>query len=54
MPTGGIVLGMSKLKVPGTEAVPPDKIEVPKVWKYSMSLAVGQVVTIGVILFTFT
>jgi hypothetical protein len=50
----GAVLGVVKAKLPGTEAVPPLKVEDAKVCPKVIALAVGHTLTAGVALFTVT
>ena len=48
VPRGGMVAGAAKVNPPGTEAVPPLRMELLKACPSLMALAVGQVVTLGV------
>ena len=41
-----------KAKDPDTEAEPPERVDAERAWPRVMALAVGQVVTVGVALFT--
>jgi hypothetical protein len=50
----GAVAGAVHAKVPGTDAEPPLSVDEASVWPKVMALAVGQVVTVGVALFTTT
>ena len=50
----GTVVGVVKAKEPGTEATPPLRVELAKVWPYEIVVAVGRVVISGVALETVT
>ena len=55
VPALGTVAGVVQANVPGTEAVPPVSVDEARVWPEVMALAVGQTVTVGVVLlFTVT
>jgi hypothetical protein len=55
VPTTGTTVGVLHENVPTTEAVPPVRVDEPRVWPKSMALAVGHAVTVGVaLLFTVT
>ena len=54
VPAFGFFVGVANVKVPGTEAFPPDKVESASVCPYVIDEAVGQVVTVGVALFVVT
>ena len=53
-PALGAVPGAVQAKVPGTEAVPPVKVDEASVCPKVMALAVGHADTVGVALFTVT
>ena len=48
------MLGVVKAKVPAGVAAPPLRVELASVCPLVMAVAVGQVVTLGVALFTST
>ena len=52
VPTDGAVVGVVKAKLPMGVDAPPLKAELASVWPRVMAVAVGQVVTLGVVLFT--
>jgi hypothetical protein len=52
VPAPGTVVGVVHANVPGTEAVPPVKVEDASVWPYVMALAVGHAEIVGTAWFT--
>ena len=54
VPAPGAVVGTSQAKLPATEAVPPVKVALARVWPSVRLAAVGQAVTDGVAWFTVT
>jgi hypothetical protein len=50
----GTVLGAVKAKVPPTEAEPPVRLELDKLWPEVIAEALGAVLTVGVALLIVT
>jgi hypothetical protein len=53
-PALGDVVGVVQANAPGTEAVPPLRVDDANVWRNVIALAVGHAETVGVALFTVT
>lgn len=47
VPAAGTMGGVVKAKLPATEAAPPLKLELARVWPWVMALAVGAVMIVG-------
>jgi hypothetical protein len=54
VPALGVIAGVVQAKEPGTDAVPPLKVDKDSVWPEVIALAVGHAVTVGVAWFTVT
>ena len=48
VPSGGVVAGESKVKLPDTDAAPPISVESASACPTMMTVAVGHNVTVGV------
>ena len=48
------MVGMAKVKLPSTEALPPERVDAESGWPYVIVPAAGHAVTLGVSLLTVT
>jgi hypothetical protein len=54
VPALGVIAGVVQAKEPGTDAVPPLKVDKDSVWPEVIALAVGHADTVGVAWLTVT